>query len=92
MLRKGAADNVMVWPDNDYDASGSFGVADGKYTFTHKAYGAEKLRYSWNFGMNWTDWTNWEDTSTLEASDFTTADKFWEADHVMVQCESTPGN
>ena len=27
----------------------------------HSTFGAEKLRYSFNFGKNWTDWTDWED-------------------------------
>ncbi|GLB34918.1 putative glycoside hydrolase family 13 and glycosyltransferase family 5 protein [Lyophyllum shimeji] len=85
LLRKGAKDNVMVFPENDYDTSGSFKVSDGEYTFTHKAYGAEKFRYSWNFGLNWTEWRNWEDSTTLNSSAFTTSDNFWDGDHVMVQ-------
>ncbi|KAH8833661.1 modular protein with glycoside hydrolase family 13 and glycosyltransferase family 5 domains [Flagelloscypha sp. PMI_526] len=85
MLRKGTADNVMVWPDNDFDNSGGFTMSGGKYSFAHKAIGAEKFRYSWNFGMNWTDWSNWEDTSSLDASSFSSSENFWDGDHIMVQ-------
>ncbi|TFK42547.1 hypothetical protein BDQ12DRAFT_281172 [Crucibulum laeve] len=86
LLRKGAPDNVMVFPDNDYDTSGAFAFSDGHYTFTHKAYGADMFRYSWNFGQNWTDWKNWEDTTTIDASVFQSCgDCFWDGDHIMVQ-------
>ncbi|KAF9053716.1 modular protein with glycoside hydrolase family 13 and glycosyltransferase family 5 domains [Hymenopellis radicata] len=88
LLRKGNESNVLVFPDNDYDTLGSFKKSDGQYTFTHLAYGAEKFRYSWNFGQNWTDWADWEDTTTIKESVFqSTADDdlFWDGDHIMVQ-------
>ncbi|KAG5220455.1 glycosyltransferase family protein [Salix suchowensis] len=49
MLRKGLADNVVVFPRNEYDRS-SFSLSDGKYVFEHKAFGADMFRYSWNLG------------------------------------------
>ena len=75
----------MVFPEDEYDSS-SFGFSDGRYTFTHKAYGADMFRYSWNFGMNWTTWKNWEDTTYIEPNVFTTSDNWWDGDHIMVQC------
>lgn len=80
----------MVFPENDYDTVGSFKKASGEYTFNHLAYGAEKFRYSWNFGQNWTDWATWEDTTTIKGSVFTSTDDddlFWDGDHIIVQCK-----
>lgn len=87
MLRKGAANNVMVFPDNDYDTNSSFAFSNGQYTFNHKAYGADMFRYSWNFGKNWTEWKNWEDTTTIDASVFKQPSNFWDGAHIVVQCE-----
>ncbi|KAG5635486.1 hypothetical protein H0H81_011072, partial [Sphagnurus paluster] len=85
LLRKGSQDNVMVFPENDYDTSGAFKVSNGQYTYTHSAYGAEMFRYSGNFGRNWTAWNNWEDVTTLNSSVFTAPGNFWEGYHIMVQ-------
>ncbi|KAF8625783.1 hypothetical protein AX15_005173 [Amanita polypyramis BW_CC] len=85
LLRKGASDNVMVFPENDYDTSGVFTFSNDQYSFTHKALGADKFRYSWNFGRNWTDWQNWEDTTVISQSIFQGSDLFWSGDHIMVQ-------
>jgi alpha-1,3-glucan synthase len=87
MLRKGSAANVMVFPDADYDDGSSFSSSNGNYTFTHKAFGADMFRYSWNFGMNWTTWKNWEDTTIMAGNVFDTSEKFWKGQHIMVQCE-----
>lgn len=88
MLRKGAANNVMVFPENDYDTDGSFTFSNRNYTFQHRAFGADMFRYSWNFGRNWTQWKNWEDTTTIDPSLFNTPDNFWSGQHLMVQCAS----
>ncbi|EIW51684.1 glycoside hydrolase family 13 and glycosyltransferase family 5 domain-containing protein [Trametes versicolor FP-101664 SS1] len=84
LLRKGLADNVMVFPESDYDAS-ALSVSGDTYTFTHKALGADKFRYSANFGKNWTTWQDYEATTTLDTSLFKDSGNFWTGDHVMVQ-------
>ncbi|CAL1704520.1 unnamed protein product [Somion occarium] len=84
MLRKGSSQNVLVNPNADYDNE-AFGYSDGKYTFTHKAFGADMLRYSWNFGQNWTSWQNWEDTTTIDSSVFDNKANFWQGQHIIVQ-------
>ena len=86
MLRKGTSKNVMVYPNSDYD-NDAFSVSGGQYSFTHKAFGADKLRYSWNFGQNWTTWQDWEATTNMDASLFDSSENFWDGKHVMVQCE-----
>jgi len=76
----------MVFPESDYNSS-SFGFTNGQYSFTHKAYGADMFRYSWNFGMNWTQWTSWEDTTYIQPNVFTTSENWWNGNHIMVQCK-----
>jgi hypothetical protein len=87
MIRKGSAANVMVFPDLDYDNS-AFRVsnASGQYLFFHRALGADMFRYSWNFGMDWTNWTKWEDISVIDAQAFDTDENWWEGQHILVQC------
>ena len=41
----------MVFPDSDYDTAALTESGDN-LVFTHSAFGAEKLRYSVNFGKN----------------------------------------
>ncbi|KAG8897345.1 Cell wall alpha-1,3-glucan synthase ags1, partial [Tulasnella sp. 403] len=85
LLRKGSSQNVMVFPRSDYDNS-AFSHSNGQYTFTHKAYGADKYRYTWNYGMNWTDWQPWEDVTTIPGSVFQKDEKmFWDGDHIIMQ-------
>ncbi|KAG9102015.1 Cell wall alpha-1,3-glucan synthase ags1 [Ceratobasidium sp. 370] len=85
LLRKGSAKNVMVFPNADYDNE-AFGYSGGSYTFTHKALGADRFRYTWNYGKNWTDWVAYEDTTTIPGSVFEpTKDIFWEGQHLIVQ-------
>ncbi|KAJ8584921.1 glycoside hydrolase family 13/glycosyltransferase family 5 protein [Rhizopogon salebrosus TDB-379] len=84
LLRKGTANNVMVFPDSDYD-NGAFGYSDGQYTFTHQAYGADMFRYSGNYGQSWTNWTSWENVTTIPSDILTNVDNWWEGQHIMMQ-------
>ncbi|KAJ8521655.1 hypothetical protein ONZ45_g1682 [Pleurotus djamor] len=84
MIRKGLADNIMVHPNNDYDHS-AFSFSNGKYYFRHKAFGADKFRYSANFGRNWTKWEDWEDVTAIDAGVFRNSDSWWPGSHIMVQ-------
>ena len=85
LLRKGAADNIMVFPDSDYDSS-AFQHSNNQYTFTHKAYGADMLRYSGDFGQSWSNWTNWENVTTIPSDVVSNTDTWWTGQHIMVQC------
>ncbi|OCH94959.1 glycoside hydrolase family 13 and glycosyltransferase family 5 domain-containing protein [Obba rivulosa] len=84
LVRKGSSNNVMVFPESDYD-NDAFGFSDGQYTFTHSAFGADMLRYSWNYGQNWSDWRQWEPVTSINASVFDDSDIFWQGQHIMVQ-------
>lgn len=84
LVRKGTADNIMVFPESDYDNS-AFEYTNGEYKFTHKAYGADMFRYSGTFGRSWSNWTNWENVTTIPSSVFTNSSNFWTGQHIMVQ-------
>ena len=85
--RKGKKNNVMVFPDSDYDTA-ALTENGGNLVFTHSAFRAEKLRYSINFGKNRTDWTDWEDTMTiLKSSAFKNKEFLWKGNHAVVNCE-----
>ncbi|KAF8843644.1 glycoside hydrolase family 13/glycosyltransferase family 5 protein [Paxillus ammoniavirescens] len=84
LLRKGAANNVIVFPDSDYDNS-AFGYSGGQYTFTHHAYGADMFRYSGNYGQSWSNWTNWENVTTIPSDIVSNSLTWWAGQHIMVQ-------
>ncbi|KZT42041.1 glycoside hydrolase family 13/glycosyltransferase family 5 protein [Sistotremastrum suecicum HHB10207 ss-3] len=84
LIRKGSQHNIMVNNGADYDNS-AFGYANGNYTFTHKALGADMLRYTWNYGQNWSDWRAWEDVTQIPPATFVGTEMFWEGQHIMVQ-------
>jgi alpha-1,3-glucan synthase len=86
LVRKGSAGNPMVNGSAVYNAS-LFTQSGGNFAFAHNAFGADMFRYSWNFGVNWTDWKAWEDTTSIPASQFQGKDYFWEGQHIIVQCE-----
>ncbi|KIJ57158.1 glycosyltransferase family 5 protein [Sphaerobolus stellatus SS14] len=82
LFRKGSAKNVMVFPSADYDNE-AFGFTDGAYTFTHKAFGADKFRYSTDFQQTWSNWSAWEAVTTIPASKFEGA--WWQGEHIVMQ-------
>ncbi|OSX65248.1 glycosyltransferase family 5 protein [Postia placenta MAD-698-R-SB12] len=84
LIRKGKANNVMVFPDSDYDTDG-LQYSNGQYKYVHRAYGADMFRYSWNFAQNWSSWQSWEDESTIAADVFDNSDNWWKGQHIMVQ-------
>ena len=85
LLRKGKKNNVIVFPESDYDTT-ALAESGDNLVFTHNALGAEKIRYSVNFGKNWTDWTDWEDTTTIPKSTFKNKKFFWKGNHVVMGC------
>lgn len=87
LLRKGKADNVMVFPDADYDGS-AFAEDGSNMKFTHSAIGADMFRYSVDFGITWSQWATYESTTTVDNSTFfNSKDNWWPGKHIIVQCE-----
>lgn len=84
LLRVGAEDNVMVWDSAaDYSSSILTKNSDGSYAINHAANGADKYRYSTNFGQKWSAWQNYEATTSVAANEF--ADNWWKGQHIQVQ-------
>ncbi|KAG2142801.1 uncharacterized protein EDB93DRAFT_1157751 [Suillus bovinus] len=84
LLRKGESNNIMVFPESDYDNT-DFNYTEGQYTFTHRAYGADMFRYSGDFALNWSNWTSWENVTTIPADVLSNSDTFWTGQHLIVQ-------
>lgn len=83
-VRKGSYQNVMVHPESDYDNE-ALSYEDGKFTFRHRAFGADKFRYTANFGRSWSRWQDWETVTEIPASVFRSSDNFWSGQHIIVQ-------
>ncbi|CAD6563802.1 MAG: Cell wall alpha-1,3-glucan synthase ags1 [Tremellales sp. Tagirdzhanova-0007] len=83
LLRVGAPENVMVYPNAADYSSTLFSASGGTYSLNQSATGADMFRYSADFGQTWSGWTNYAETSTLNATMF--ADHWWKGDHVIVQ-------
>jgi alpha-1,3-glucan synthase len=85
IIRVGAADNVMVFPEASDYSSTLFSVSGDTYTLNHSAAGADLFRYSADFGQTWSAWTDYEPTSTLNSTLFDTKGSWWKGHHVVVQ-------
>ena len=75
----------MVFPGSDYDRTALMESGDN-VVFDHSVFGAEKLRYSVDFGKSWTQWRDWEDTTTIPGSGFRDKKFFWKGNHVVMNC------
>lgn len=84
LLRKGAADNVMVFNNADYDKT-ALTEASNVYTFVHKAVGADMFRYSGDYGKTWSNWAAYEDKTTIDGNIFQGKDNVWKGAHIIVQ-------
>ncbi|KAK3384909.1 alpha-1,3-glucan synthase [Podospora didyma] len=91
LIRVGKADNPVVWPFRA-NYSSSLLVANGdKLSVSHKAPGADKWRYSLNWGSSWSDWLpyNGGGSATLDRQAWEGAKhQEWEGQHVIVQYHS----
>ncbi|PVF98937.1 putative cell wall alpha-1,3-glucan synthase [Serendipita vermifera] len=86
LIRKGTRQNVMVFPESDYDTGEALKIQGDKYVFNHQAKGADLFRYSWNFGRNYTSWVPYEDATTIPKPVFDQCEEcFWEGQHIIVQ-------
>jgi alpha-1,3-glucan synthase len=88
MLRVGHADNPIVFPRTaDYNAEVLFKESSGALHVSHKASGADKWRYSLNWGSTYSAWSDYSGgNSTLEKQDWKgTKRQAWKGDHVILQ-------
>ncbi|KAI5452972.1 hypothetical protein NCC49_006506 [Naganishia albida] len=84
LIRKGGSDNVMVDQDAGSYSSTLLTQSDGKLYINHNAPGADKFRYTVDWGTYWSDWADYETTTevTMVADK---KSKFWDGEHVEVQ-------
>lgn len=84
IFRVGGPGNPMVYPQSADYSDSLFSVSDGQYTLNHAAPGADKFRYSADFGQTWTAWEDYAQTSTLNATLFEDKTLWWKGHHVVV--------
>ncbi|KAG8842358.1 Cell wall alpha-1,3-glucan synthase ags1, partial [Serendipita sp. 411] len=87
LIRKGSPDNVMVFPGADYEKQANALVFENReYSYTHKAKGAQKLRYSWNYGKNYTQWADYEEVTHIPEDIIDNCEEcFWPGQHIIFQ-------
>jgi alpha-1,3-glucan synthase len=86
LLRLGAYDNPLISPLANYSTSLVHKSSDSFYV-QHNAAGADKFRYSTDFGRSWTNWTTYEGgNTTVTIPTWTGTDKQkWSGTHIRVQ-------
>jgi alpha-1,3-glucan synthase len=88
MFRMGEQDNPIVFPRlANYSSELLFKDPDGSLHVAHKASGANKWRYSLNWGSTWSTWQDYRGgNSTLQKQPWSgTKRQAWSGDHVIVQ-------
>ena len=88
LIRVGQSDNPIVHPlTGNYSKTLLSQHGDGSYWVNHKAAGADKWRYSMNWGTTWSDWQALTNTTQKLADQpwSGTHKQEWKGQHVMVQ-------
>ncbi|KAF3761562.1 family 5 glycosyltransferase [Cryphonectria parasitica EP155] len=93
LIRQGLPTNPVVWPQKGNYSSALLTVNDDEImTVHHRAPGAQKWRYSTNWGSSWSSWNNYTgDTQTVTTLTWSgTSKQAWDGYHLMVQYWSRP--
>ena len=88
LFRVGTIDNPMVFPRTANYSSNLFHRANnGTLYIAHKAAGADKFRYSTNWGSTWSEWLTYRAGNyTIEEMDWSgTKAQRWSGQHVQVE-------
>ena len=87
LIRIGKADNPIVHLSANYSQSLLSRDSTGRHTVSHKAAGADKWRYSLNWGSSWSNWESLNKVNvTLNEQPWAgTKRQKWEGSHVMIQ-------
>lgn len=90
LLRVGQSDNPMVFPAANYSSNVLFRDASESLYVVHKAAGADKFRYSLNFGTTYSDWEDYPkgtNASSTLAPKLWSGTKLqeWNGEHVILQ-------
>ncbi|KAJ6113439.1 hypothetical protein N7523_006756 [Penicillium sp. IBT 18751x] len=86
LIRVGLPTNPLITPLSNYSTSLVHKSDDG-YFIKHNAAGADKFRYSADFGSTWSEWTTYEGGNTsVTIPTFTgTSAQAWKGTHIRVQ-------
>lgn len=87
-FRIGQADNAIVFPRTaNYSSNVLSEGSNGDLLVSHQAAGADKWRYSTNWGSTWSDWQNYDGTnSTVKKQPWSgTKSQKWTGDHIVLQ-------
>lgn len=93
LLRRGLPDNPVVFPESANYSTSLLTVNDNSImTVHHNAPGAQKWRYTTNWGSSWSDWKTYTSGSqTITTLTWDGTDKqAWDGYHVQVQYWSQP--
>ncbi|TKA69838.1 hypothetical protein B0A49_07425 [Cryomyces minteri] len=89
IFRTGQADNPMVFPRLANHSSDVLHkeTTSGALSASHKASGADKWRYSLNWGSSWSDWADYVGGNTTLAKQPWSGTNLqsWSGDHVILQ-------
>ena len=88
LLRIGQIDNPMVFTRTaNYSKSLLYENTDKSLHVSHKAAGADKFRYSTNWGSSWSDWENYTGgNTTLQTLAWSgTKSQAWSGNHVQIE-------
>ncbi len=88
LIRTGQADNPMVFPNSaNYTRDILHRNDKGEFYVSHKAAGANKFRYSLDWGSKWSKWEDYEGgNSTLAPKQWSgTKRQRWDDEHVILQ-------
>lgn len=88
LLRQGLPTNPVVFPEKANYSSSLLTVSDSKImTVHHNAPGAQKWRYSTNWGSTWSDWKTYTgDSTTITTLSWSGSDaQAWDGYHIQVQ-------
>ncbi|KAG9896840.1 putative alpha 1,3 glucan synthase, partial [Aureobasidium melanogenum] len=87
-FRIGQADNPIVFPRTaNYSSNVLSEGSNGDLLVSHQAAGADKWRYSTNWGSTWSDWQNYDGSnSTVKKQPWSgTKSQKWTGDHIVLQ-------
>lgn len=88
LIRQGLPTNPVIFPETANYSSSLLTVNDNEImTVHHSAPGAQKWRYSTNWGSSWSDWKNYTgDSETITTLTWSgTDDQAWDGYHLQVQ-------
>ena len=83
-MRIGQAENPLVFPGSDY-FNGLLDCSPMACTLRHVAPGADRFRFSFDYGQTWSDWNLYESSTLVNFEAMRMTNPSWQGIHCMVQ-------